>query len=134
MHDREEVFAAIRSSWSIETCGVPDQWTPKNPAKGQCDASSFVAWEYLGGDLVLGKVLVDGEQTEHHYWNRIDGVDFDLTREQFVNGEDVVEMAVVEDEFLSTKQETMKPEVMARIEVMRRLVRNQLSISHDGTG
>lgn len=122
MPDREEIFEAIRSSWSIETCGEPEKWTPDNPAKGQCDASSFVAWEYLGGDLVLGKVLINGEQTEHHYWNRIDGEDFDLTRAQFVDGEDIVEVAVVENEFLKTNQGTMKAKVMARIGIMRDLV------------
>jgi len=126
MSAREKVFEAIRSSWSIETCGEPEKWTPENPSMGQCDASSFVAWEYLGGDLVLGNVFVDGEQTEHHYWNRIGGEDFDLTRAQFLEGEDVVEAAVVENEFLQSNQMAMKPDVMARVEVMRGLVQAKL--------
>ena len=93
--DRERVFKAIRDSWSPETCGEPEKFSPDNPSWQQCDASAFVAWEHLGGDLVLGKVFLDGERTEHHYWNRIDGEDFDLTREQFQNGENIVEANVV---------------------------------------
>jgi hypothetical protein len=127
MPDREEVFEAISSSWSIETCGEPEKWSPENPSKGQCDTLSFVAWEYLGGDLVLGTVFVNGEQTEHHYWNRIDGEDFDLTRGQFVDGEDIVEVAVVENELLKNNQGSMKADVMARIEVMRGLVEAKLA-------
>lgn len=118
-HDREQVFQAVRDSWCAETCGEPTAWSPSNPSWQQCDASAFVAWELLGGDLVLGKVLLDGEETEHHYWNRIDGHDFDLTREQFVRGEDIREAAVVSNSFLRENAETMKPEVRARVGIMR---------------
>jgi len=126
MDDRERVIDAIRRSWSAETSGTPKEWSTKVPAKGQCDASSFVAWEYLGGDLVLGQVFVDGVQTEHHYWNRIEGEDLDLTGEQFVGGEDIREIAVLESDQLRTQQGSMKPDVVSRIDVMRSLVRERL--------
>jgi hypothetical protein len=121
------VFQAIRDCWSPETCGEPEKFSLNNPSWQQCDASAFVAWEYLGGDLVLGKVFVDGEQTEHHYWNRIDGKDFDLTREQFQKDEDIVEANVVPNDYLKKNMDTMNPEVVARIEVMRGKVGQKLS-------
>lgn len=126
MSDREAVFQAIRDGWSPETCGEPEKFSVDNPSWQQCDASAFVAWEYLGGDLVLGKVFVDGEQTEHHYWNRIDGEDFDLTRDQFRRGETIVEADVVSNEFLKENMETMKSDVLVRIEAMRQNVTKRL--------
>ncbi len=126
MPDRKEVIEAIRSCWSIETSGAPDEWTPQNPAKGHCDVSSFVAWDYLGGDLVLSQVFVEGVQTEHHYSNRIDGEDFDLTREQFTGDEVISEVSIVEYDYLKNNQASMKPEVAARLELMRAAVRGVL--------
>lgn len=126
MDDRVRVIDAIRKSWSAETSSTPDEWSSDIPAKGQCDASSFVAWEYLGGDLVLGQVFVDGVQTEHHYWNRIEGEDLDLTREQFISGEDIRETAILGSDQLRTQQGSMKPDVASRIDVMRSLVRERL--------
>jgi hypothetical protein len=127
--DRDDVVEAIRACWSEETSSSDGEWTIENPAKGQCDVSSFVAWDYLGGDLVLAKVFVDGEQVEHHYWNRIDGFDLDLTREQYSDDEEIVEHAVLQDEFLLTNQRSMKPDVMARIEIMRGAVTERLGPS-----
>ncbi len=127
MRESEDVFQAIRDSWSPETCGEPDNFSADNPSWQQCDASAFVAWEHLGGDLVLGKVFVNGEQTEHHYWNRIDGQDHDVTREQFSSGEDIVEAAVVPSAYLKENMDAMKPEVLHRIAVMRDKARVRLA-------
>lgn len=129
MPSKEQVFDAIRRSWTIDTCGTPELWSADNPALGQCDVSSFVAWDYLGGDIVLAKVYIDGEQTEHHYWNRIDGHDHDLTGEQYRSNEDVREFSVVADDYLRSNQNSLKPEVAARLELMRVAVREQLAAS-----
>lgn len=119
MLNRERVFEAIRDGWCPGTCGEPERFSHENPSWQQCDASAFVAWEYLGGDLVLGKVFVDGDQTEHHYWNRIDGEDIDLTRDQFRDGETIVEANVVPSDFLRQNMASMKPDVLSRVEIMR---------------
>lgn len=124
MPDRREVIEAIRTSWSVETSAEPESWTSANPAKGQCEVSSFVAWEYLGGDLVLSQVFVDGEMTEHHYWNRIDGTDLDLTREQFTGDEEITEIRVHEHDFLQENRGSMKAELAERISILRSAVRS----------
>ena len=121
MIDRSVVIEAVRSCWSAET-SANDHWSGDNPAKGQCEPSSFVAWRYLGGDLVVAKVLVDGEQVEHHYWNRIDGEDIDLTRAQFTNGEVIEVMRVLPSDFLAENMNEMKPGMLRRIELMSRQV------------
>lgn len=117
MPERSAVVNAIRSSWAADTCAEGD-WPEDNPAKGQCEPSSFVAWTYLGGDLVLARVLVNGDQVEHHYWNRVDGEDLDLTREQFTEGEVIEEIDLLPYTFLAENMHTMKPEMLRRIELM----------------
>ena len=114
MPDREAVIAAIRANWGEDTC-TPGQFSAAVPEKGQCDVSSFVAWRYLGGDLVLAKVFVDGVESEHHYWNRIDGEDLDLTRSQFTGEEDIHEVAVHPSSMLAERMPTMRPELLERV-------------------
>jgi hypothetical protein len=115
--DRSAVIDAIRSSWCAATIAEGD-WDTGNPARGQCEPSSFVAWRYLGGDLVLGRVLVGGEQVEHHYWNRINGQDLDLTQEQFGPEHIVEELRVLPNDFLTENMASMKPEMLHRIDLM----------------
>ena len=127
MKARGEVASAIEASWSLETSATPDEWTASNPAMGQCEVSSFVAWEFLGGDLVQGEVYVDGEFREYHYWNRIDGVDLDLTSSQFTGFERIVETRTLTSAFLTANRSKMRrPELKARIDLFRQLVERQL--------
>jgi len=117
--DTDQILQAIRDSWCAQTCGDPAGWSADNPSWQQCDVSAFVAWEHLGGDLVLGKVFLDGAETEHHYWNRVDGRDIDLTRAQFVDGQEVREVDVVTDASLREHADSIRPELLDRIAIMR---------------
>lgn len=125
--DRATIVEAIEASWSRETCGNPDDWTADNPALGHCDVSSFVAWEHLGGKLVLGQVFVDGDFQEHHYWNRFDDTDLDLTRSQFTGRETIEEKAVHTAQFLADNRAAMNPELQARIARFRERVEGHLA-------
>ncbi|NND01893.1 MAG: hypothetical protein HKN91_03830 [Acidimicrobiia bacterium] len=128
MADTAQVIEAITASWSAATSACADQWTKQNRARGQCDVSSFVLWEHAGGDLVLGQVFVDGELVEHHYWNRIDGVDLDLTADQFSGEETIKEMTVVDSATLASNQDQMRQELATRIEILRRAVMARLAL------
>lgn len=90
---------AIRSSWSPDTCDPVDlaDWTPGNPARGQCGVTALVVHELVGGELLMAEVRhADGERQGVHYWNRLaGGVELDLTREQFLDGEMILEPEVV---------------------------------------
>ncbi|MEW2167324.1 hypothetical protein AB0912_30640 [Streptomyces sp. NPDC007084] len=92
-----DVEAAIRSSWGADTF-PPDassDWNPDNPARGQCGVTAMVVNDLLGGELLRGEVLVNGVRTDYHWWNRLgQGVEIDLTREQF-RPEEVVTAGVV---------------------------------------
>lgn len=85
--------SAIRASWSLETCDPTDVpfWTPAEPSRGQCAVTALVVHDLLGGDLLEAEVdHADGSHQGFHYWNRFAGVDVDLTRRQFGNGEVVL--------------------------------------------
>ena len=70
---------AVRAAWSAETSSDPDNWTPQNPALGQCAVTALVVQDRYGGELL--RVLNEGVS---HYFNRLDdGTEVDLTRDQF---------------------------------------------------
>ena len=82
--------AAIRASWSLETCDPTDvsEWTPSNPSRGQCAVTALVVHDLIGGELLEAEVHnQDGSRQGFHYWNRLAGVDLDLTRDQFTSRE-----------------------------------------------
>ena len=79
---------AIRSSWSLDTADPENDWTPENPSCGQCDITSLVVDDLLGGELLGADVYLGGERVEGHMWNRLPtGTEVDLTREQFTRGQ-----------------------------------------------
>ncbi|MFE1292859.1 hypothetical protein [Streptomyces sp. NPDC058751] len=91
---------ALRASWAADTASPDDQadWEPGNPAWGHCDITALVVHDIFGGDLVVGEVyLAGGGQRGFHWWNRLpSGVELDLTREQFRDGQTVTAARVVE--------------------------------------
>lgn len=120
------LFEAIRAAWCPETAGG-DLWSPDNPARGQCDATSLVVFEYLGGDLQLAKVLVDGEHTEHHYWNLLADGPLDLSLEQFGPEHTIEPFQVIGADYLRANYGAMKPDVQNRHGLLRDLVEAELS-------
>jgi hypothetical protein len=94
-----DIEAAVRSSWDAETC-TPDyrsRWSPENPARDQCGVTAMVLNDLLGGDLIRGEVHVDGVRVDYHWWNCLgQGVEIDLTREQFGPEEIVVGRTVID--------------------------------------
>lgn len=88
MHTLAQIEAAIRASWSEDTASEDNDWTPDNPSCGQCDITTLVVHDLFGGDILAADVFREGERVEAHMWNRLPGgMEVDLTREQFRNGE-----------------------------------------------
>jgi hypothetical protein len=95
----EGVQAAIRASWSLESCDPTDAavWTPENPSRGQCAVTALVVHDLLGGQLLEAEVRNhDGSPQGFHYWNRLADVDVDLTRSQFREGEVIEEPQLID--------------------------------------
>lgn len=72
---------ALLKSWKKDTCYSPmkKDWSPKNPAYGQCYCTVLVVNDYFGGKILKYK-FDDGTG---HYSNYIHGKEVDLTRCQF---------------------------------------------------
>jgi ADP-ribose pyrophosphatase YjhB (NUDIX family) len=91
---------AIRSSWSVWTADPVDQltWSSTNPAQGQCASTALIVQDMLGGQLLIADVHhQDGSRQGVHFWNRLsNGMELDLTREQFTGGEVVGEPRMVD--------------------------------------
>jgi hypothetical protein len=86
---------AIRAAWSEDTASEDNDWTPDNPSCGQCDITTLVVHDLLGGDVLAADVFLGGERVEAHMWNRLpSGLEVDLTREQFRLGQVVGEPRV----------------------------------------
>jgi hypothetical protein len=95
MHTLAQIEAAIRASWSLETADETNHWTPENPSCGQCDVTSLVLHDIVGGELLAAEVFLGGQRVEWHMWNRLQsGIEVDLTREQFKRGEMIGEPSV----------------------------------------
>jgi len=71
----DEMQSALRKSWSLATAR---EWTPDNPAAGQCNVTAILVHELFGGDL-LKTPLPIGD----HFYNRIAGRRYDFTESQF---------------------------------------------------
>jgi hypothetical protein len=115
---------AIRSSWDALTCdpAEPEPWSADNPSRGQCVATTAVLHDYLGGDMLIAEVYVDGEQQGHHAWNRLaGGAEIDLTSAQFRPEESVGEPRVV------ARPSERPMRIQAQYELLRDRVRQRLS-------
>lgn len=73
--DEQMIRAALYRAWSRETAV---QWTPENPASGQCNVTAAVIHDLFGGDILRTPI-----DDIWHYYNRIDGRRFDFTDSQF---------------------------------------------------
>jgi 8-oxo-dGTP pyrophosphatase MutT (NUDIX family) len=89
----ELLRSVFSAAWGPDTCDPHDltSWRPGNPSRAQCGTTALVVQDLLGGELILGEVVVDGLKVGHHWWNRLpDGTTVDLTAEQFNPGEVVI--------------------------------------------
>jgi hypothetical protein len=101
---------AIRQSWGPDTVDPDDGWSADNPARGHCDVTSLVVHDLVGGELMASDVFLDGDRIMAHMWNRLpSGIEVDLTREQFQNGEVLGEPTVRQRPPASVMADTAHP-------------------------
>lgn len=81
-HPRGRDLASFRAElercWCAETSFWPREWTSARPSVGQCAVTALVVHDRFGGEIY--RTINQGLM---HYWNRVDGVEVDLTRDQF---------------------------------------------------
>ena len=74
-YDETAIRRALRQAWSLETAV---QWTPENPASGQCNVTAAVILDLFGGEILRTRL-----PDVWHYYNRIEGRRVDFTDSQF---------------------------------------------------
>lgn len=74
----------VTIGWEESTCFSKKQWNPTNKACGQCNGTALLVQEYFGGDIIA--YPNPNNAKEMHFFNRIGGVDIDLTSDQFSPG------------------------------------------------
>jgi hypothetical protein len=77
----EDLRKSLLKSWSAETSSSAS-WTSKNSAEGQCAVTALIVQDYLGGDILKTYALTSTGRISHYY-NSINGVEIDLTKDQF---------------------------------------------------
>ena len=86
----KDLKKALEKSWSKKTSFDPNNWTPENPAWGQCAVTALIVQDYFGGSLkkALFDTIDNGKAVRiSHYWNRLpNDSEIDLTENQFPEG------------------------------------------------
>jgi hypothetical protein len=89
---QEDLEVAVRAAWALDTCDPvdADNWSGAHPTRRpRACAGTAVAAGGVGGKLLIAEVVrSDGSRQGVHYWNLLpDGIELDLTREQFADDE-----------------------------------------------
>lgn len=72
----------LYSSYQMDTAynSCANEWSVSNPTRGHCAITAMLVYEYFGGDIQKG---YNFERGEWHYWNVIDDVIYDFTKDQY---------------------------------------------------
>lgn len=115
----EDLKKALEKSWSKETSADPKNWTPENPAWGQCAITALVIQDYFGGKLLRAAI----DKLGSHYWNQLpDGSEIDLTKSQFPK-----DIIISTGEIRDRKYVLSYPDTRKRYTLLRLAVENQIN-------
>lgn len=79
-----ELYNLLNSiGWNEMTVYLKDQWDPALKCSGQCNSTALLVKEYFGGEIINYPNPNGGAVKKGHCFNRINGVDIDLTSDQF---------------------------------------------------
>ena len=127
MITESELEEALIKAWQKESSSDPENWTAENPAWGQCAVTALIVNDYLGGDIVWSKAsLPDGREISH-YFNNIEGVEEDFTRNQFPAGTNIPKGTSKTKEYSTTREYILSyPITLQRYESLKQKVEEQL--------
>ncbi len=86
MINESKLELALKNSWGRQSSSDPKNWTPDNPAWGQCAVTALIINDYLGGEIVWANAILPDGREISHYFNKIDSVEKDFTKVQFPDG------------------------------------------------
>jgi len=76
----DKIKNALRKSWSRDTCLIFEE---QYPYYGQCAQTAIIISEKFGGEILKTKGWPRAGGNGRHFYNRIGGVRYDFTVEQF---------------------------------------------------
>lgn len=120
----------LATSWSKETSSRPDEWSERNPARGQCVPSSLVTQDYLDGEL--GRYHVTGNKLdETHYFNILEnGAVIDVAISQYGDRKEIIfqPLAVELVGYTTVRDKLLaNPENKKRYELLKSMVSDCLA-------
>lgn len=95
--DERAVRQMLTLCWSRSSSSL---WSEDNPARGQCGVTALVVQDRFGGELL--KTPVDGRW---HFYNRVGGVRYDFTAEQFRTLPEYLDLAAGREEAFADTDE-----------------------------
>lgn len=114
-----ETGLKLRSAFCQETSELPEQWSADNRSIGQCHVSALVLQDLYGGDILVGRAMTWNGRLPApitHYWNVIDGVTLDITRDQFPPTTAIAYILPADDPLTITRD---KADLLARLAGVR---------------
>jgi len=85
----DDLKEELQHAWTNNTTSDPQHWTCHNPAWGQCAVTACVVQDLFGGDIVWSEAALPDGSKLSHYFNEINLMAVDLTRDQFPKGTDI---------------------------------------------
>ena len=117
--DINELKEFLEKSWSRETSAYPDEWSEDNPAWGHClTGAAIIIQDYFGGEILYAKIKIKSLGLRSHYWNKLNGVEIDLTRKQFPEGVIIPEGKIISREILNQALKIL-PDFSRRYEILK---------------
>lgn len=128
MVNPSDLEIALEEAWCKETSSDPNNWSPSNPAWGQCAVTSLIAQDYFGGEIVWTAVTLPNGHKTSHYFNLIDGEEKDFTRKQFREGTVIPKGVAKTKGYDSTKDYILSYfKTQERYKILKRLVAENLT-------
>ena len=118
----KKLECALRNSFGVDTCYPAERqdWSKEIPSIGQCAVAALVVQEFLGGEIVY-------DQNNIHFWNCVDGIDIDLSRDQFPESVVIHESKIRERQELLFGPRAEAAETLIRYQILYGRVNNLLS-------
>lgn len=92
--DKNLIESLLVQCWSSETSSL---YIKNNPARGQCDVTAIMIYEYFGGEIL--KTFVNEQP---HFYNQINGARYDFTASQFQILPEYLDLPSIGEEILNS--------------------------------
>jgi len=121
MTDIKSLRRIFRQAWKRETSSDQKNWSPDNPAWGQCAVTACAVQDMIGGEIVWAQAVLPGGKKISHYFNMKNGCEIDLTREQFPVGTRIPQGQPKESGYSSTREYILRfPATAERYKILTR--------------